>query len=121
MRNKYGVKTRLEAETASRELGLSEQYGLEAIRDIMEAVRLSKRHCRIQERWCSEQMDEKTTRRLKDTERRIEEKITKIALKYSLGVNFSGDPRGYTVKFLSNNGAHNTWGGKESGYGLGSP
>lgn len=33
-------------------------------------------------------------------------------------VNLSGDPRGFTVKLILQSGEYNSWGGKESGYGV---
>jgi hypothetical protein len=39
---------------------------------------------------------------------------------HGLRVEFSGDPRGFCVKLhLANGRLYNTWGGSESGYGIG--
>jgi hypothetical protein len=38
----------------------------------------------------------------------------------ALEADVTGDPRGYCLKLHLPNGDHNTWGGKESGYGIGS-
>ena len=37
-----------------------------------------------------------------------------------LSADVSGDPRGYCLKLHLPDGSYNTWGGKESGYGIGS-
>jgi hypothetical protein len=48
------------------------------------------------------------------TSARLRDRLT--ALGFS--ADFSGDPRGYVVKLHLPSGAYNTWGGKESGYGV---
>lgn len=50
---------------------------------------------------------------------RIEERVRALAAKNGATVNLSGDPRGYVVKLHLPSGRYNTWGGPESGYGVG--
>lgn len=64
---------------------------------------------RLQDKWDA---------RIEKREAQIERRITEIAAELGLTVDFGGDPRGYTVKLHLPNGAYNTWGGKESGYGV---
>ena len=51
-------------------------------------------------------------------EGQIERRITAICAELGLSPNFQGDPRGYTVKVALPNGAYNTWGGREDGWGV---
>lgn len=81
-------------------------------------MRHAKTHGRIQERWCSEEMSESLTRRVERREKQIEALITRHAESLGCKVHFDGDPRGYTVKLFLPTGDWNTWGGKESGYGV---
>lgn len=50
---------------------------------------------------------------------RIEDRIDEHARDRGATATFSGDPRGYVVKLHLPSGRHNTWGGKEEGYGIG--
>lgn len=52
---------------------------------------------------------------------RLEEAITDVAMKIPgvTGVRFGGDPRGYVVSLFLANGASNSWGGPECGWGIG--
>jgi hypothetical protein len=40
--------------------------------------------------------------------------------KIALRADVTGDPRGFCLKLHLPDGSHNTWGGKESGWGIGS-
>jgi hypothetical protein len=51
-------------------------------------------------------------------EARIELRIATIAAETGFRVDCGGDPRGYTVRIYFPDGTYNTWGGKESGYGV---
>ena len=51
-------------------------------------------------------------------EGQIERRITAICAELGLSPNFQGDPRGYTVKVALPNGAYNTMGGREDGWGV---
>ena len=69
---------------------------------------------RIQETACNRSLTTEEAR----TEVRTEESIRGIAKELGCGVQFGGDPRGYTVKLMFPDGHFNTWGGKESGFGV---
>lgn len=75
-------------------------------------------YARIQERWACEEMSDKTTAALEAKEQRIEQRITSLLKPYGITVTFGGDPRGYTVKLSLPSGKYNSWGGKESGFGI---
>lgn len=48
--------------------------------------------------------------------------LDKLADKFGIKINadVTGDPRGYCLKLHLADGSYNTWGGKESGWGIGS-
>ena len=50
---------------------------------------------------------------------RIERRLDILAQTHGARATFDGDPRGYVVKLHLPSGKSNTWGGKESGYGIG--
>ncbi len=50
---------------------------------------------------------------------RLEQIINKHGV-LALKADVTGDPRGYCLKLHLPDGSYNTWGGKESGYGIGS-
>jgi hypothetical protein len=94
-------------------------------------LRLAKTHGKLQEFQCNgvgtvygesnesfgkrqDKFEKWVEKREKDTERRISE----IASALGLPVTFSGDPRGYTVRFMLPSKRFNSWGGEESGYGV---
>lgn len=111
---RFGKKTIQEAETVKSKFNLGEKFGL--CLDIREAVRLAKEHHSIQEAKCCYEI---STARI-TREKNIENRITTIAEQYDLGVHFDGDPRGFTVKLhAKDNSVWNTWGGAETGYGIG--
>lgn len=50
----------------------------------------------------------------------IENEIRKILSRYdSIKVHFDYDPRGFTVKIHTKDKDYNTWGGAETGFGIG--
>jgi hypothetical protein len=49
---------------------------------------------------------------------RTQERAAKLAASCGFSVITSGDPRGYVLRVIFPSGAYNTWGGKESGYGV---
>ena len=55
----------------------------------------------IQERWCNEPMDDATVSAVTMRENSLITRITRLLNQYGLGVSFSGDPRGATVKGVS--------------------
>ncbi len=48
----------------------------------------------------------------------LEQKVKNLCAELGIKVTFNGDPRGYAVKLHFANEAHNTWGGKEEGWGI---
>ena len=48
----------------------------------------------------------------------LDAKGTVLATSMGWSLRSSGDPRGYVWKLTFPNGAYNTWGGKEDGYGV---
>ena len=91
-------------------------FGLTERNEMQWVVRLAKEYHRIQEHDCNGTK----TPRMATRETTIENLIRDIVTKVGLRVHFDGDPRGYCVKLHApNQDVYNTWGGKESGYGIG--
>lgn len=81
-------------------------------------VRLAKKHQHYQGLLCNREL---TPGEVK-ADLKVEEQL-RVIVKEEIGkgctVRFMGDPRGYTVRLLGfDDDAFNTWGGKESGYGV---
>lgn len=59
-------------------------------------------------------------KRIRAQEESRERRIRAICAKYPqiVKVEFSGDPRGFPVRLFFTSERSNTWGGKESGYGI---
>lgn len=57
-------------------------------------------------------------KRIEKRQEQIEKRIKAICEKIGCRVETGGDPRGYTIKVFLPNGAYNTWGGAESGWGV---
>lgn len=66
-------------------------------------LKLSRRHGRLQERACNEQVPE-------DHDARCERLIRETCAEIGCGAIFSGDPRGCTVKLTVPSGRTNDWG-----------
>lgn len=93
-----------------------DHFGLYERNEIQDMVRMSKSYSRIQEHDCNGTK----TKRMESTERGLEKRISAIAEKFGLKVEFQGDPRGFTVKLhAQKSNVYNTLGGSESGYGIG--
>lgn len=87
--------------------------------DATELMRLARRHGRLQERRCNEDIGEEGEKADELLEARISFHVTRPSLRGSIKtVTFGGDPRGYTVKVQLLSGACNTWGGAEEGWGV---
>ena len=79
-------------------------------------LRLAKRHGQIAVAQCNGDLEQHVIER---EYLKVAEGLQKIARDVpGLKIETGGDPRGYTVKLHLPNGAYNTWGGKESGYGV---
>lgn len=76
--------------------------GLSAM--LEELMKLAKRHGRLQEKACNEQVKE-------GHDAVCEKKITAVCERIGCGVIFSGDPRGCTVKVTVPSGRSDSWGG----------
>lgn len=89
----------------------------QVVKMVQELISLARQHERLAVKHCNVGMDEADEQR----EKVIEERIAKVAREAFHGlqkVEFGGDPRGFTVKLHLKSGAYNSWGGKESGYGI---
>jgi hypothetical protein len=116
-------KTRNEANdliNIARKLGLKKfdlnEFGLSDRERLHRMIQLAKSHCLLQERACNGDLTQSQIKR----ELSIEKSIALIAESFDLQAEFQGDPRGFTVKLhAKTKGFYNTWGGQESGYGIG--
>jgi hypothetical protein len=91
-------------------------FGLGDRDNMHRLVKLARAHCKLQEHSCNGEL----TPRQASREKNIEKEIAGICKVYQLTPEFQGDPRGYTVKVHSpKKNVWNTWGGAESGYGIG--
>lgn len=56
-----------------------------------------------------------------DQRQQLRAEFARICKKHGieLRADMTGDPRGFALKLHLPNGQYNTWGGKESGYGIG--
>ena len=77
-------------------------------------------YTKIQERWCGEEMNHAKREALEAKEARLEAAIRALVadMPCLTAVRFTGDPRGFCVKVFRTDGNHNTWGGKEEGWGV---
>jgi hypothetical protein len=75
--------------------GSDRQLDLDALEKLCRAAR---KYAHIQERWCSEEMTEDTTKRVERTEATLESKIELYAALFNAKPIFGGDPRGPTVR-----------------------
>jgi dsDNA-specific endonuclease/ATPase MutS2 len=69
----------------------------------------------INERWCNEEMSDKTVQSLEKREKNIEDKVKEISDKLGFSVSFNGDPRGGTIRFILPSGKSNNWDGQTWG------
>ena len=85
--------------------------------DLGELMRLARRHGRIAERECnghqtpSGDWDEAAAKRDEQASERVEARITAICERIGCKADFSGDPRGATVKLIVPSGYSDSWGG----------
>jgi hypothetical protein len=71
------------------------------------------------ERIATAQCNRDLTRREERQDAAAERRVERICEKYpGVTPDFSGDPRGYTLKLHLPNGQYNTWGGAPVGYGV---
>lgn len=90
--------------------------------EALELARLARRHHRLAERHCNGDCrscgEEAGWPDVCKADERLEARIEKRAAALGFKVQFGGDPRGYTVSLVLPDGSYNSWGGKESGYGV---
>lgn len=92
------------------------RFGLASRRLVELMVTKAKRLHRIAENHCNG----REYKGMLTREANLEKMISELAKGFGLTVVFDGDPRGYVVKLHApNKDVYNTWGGKESGYGIG--
>jgi hypothetical protein len=77
-------------------------------------VALAGQFQKIQETECEREL----TNIERNREERVQEQLRELSAVLNLPMRFGGDPRGYTVKCFLADGSHNTWGGKEDGWGI---
>lgn len=115
-------------------------HGLAAIDAARQLLRLAKTHGRLAVETCNghpmqsqsppagyvmaaynarvNKLQDAWDARIEKQERACERRITEILTPFGLTPCFGGDPRGYTVKIHFPSESFNTWGGKESGWGI---
>ncbi len=102
-----------ESETTIRYLDLCKRYGMDKDTAIR-IRRLAMKYERLQEKYCSDptwgEKDEQEGERIRAKIRRL--------VPSDIPIRFTGDPRGYCVRIFFPSGEYNTWGGRESGYGV---
>ena len=77
---------------------------------IGELFRLAKQRARLAVEHCNRQLTEREEKRIETLKARIGAIVPTA--------HTDGDHRGYVVKVMLKNGAYNTWGGRESGWGI---
>ena len=91
---------------------LEPSVGLVLRSDAEELCRLGRHYHRIQERWCNEEMSEGVEIATRHREKAIEDQVFDIAKRINVyAVEFSGDPRGATIKLKMPDGRADDWGG----------
>lgn len=119
------ARDRLQFEQVLVEAGRVPNNGFTIAPDVtVNAARLLMRHGatygRLAEIECSVELTQRQQTQLEKRQEQLERRIRQIVATLGEGfdVNFSGDPRGYTVKITLPTKRYNTWGGEESGWGV---
>jgi hypothetical protein len=82
---------------------------------VAKLLRLANRHEVLAEIACGVDVGDK----FEQEDKELDAAILKLAPCPGIkSIRLDGDPRGYTVKLMLTSGAHNTWGGKECGWGV---
>ena len=79
--------------------------------DIHNLLDLARTHHRLQEAQCNHELSTAQ----KTREKNIEKHIREITHRYKWGVEFNGDPRGFSVKIKFPSRTSNHWGGETWG------
>jgi hypothetical protein len=88
----------------------------EAAQDATELCRLATSLNRLNEIACNSGLTEQQERRKQDLQTRIKALLEQTGLVLN---HFESDPRGYAVYLDLPDGSYNSFGGRESGYGIG--
>lgn len=83
--------------------------------NLCEIIHKAKRLHKLYENACNRELFEKEERET-DT---LQEKIRALSKDCGFDIKFNGDPRGFPVKIKHPSEVHNTWGGREDGWGVG--
>jgi hypothetical protein len=88
----------------------------EAAHDATEPCRLANSLNRLNELACNSGLSERQERR----KQKLQERIKTVLDRAGLSLNhFESDPRGYAVYIDLPDGSYNSFGGRETGYGIG--
>jgi hypothetical protein len=88
----------------------------EAAQDATELCRLATSLNRLNEIACNSGLTERLERRKQNLQTRIKALLEQTGLVLN---HFESDPRGYAVYLDLPDGSHNSFGGRECGYGIG--
>ncbi len=88
----------------------------DAAQDAAELCRLANSLNRLNEVACNSGLTERQERRKQNLQTRIKAVLEQAGLVLN---HFNNDPRGYTVYLDLPDGSHNSFGGRECGYGIG--
>jgi hypothetical protein len=113
---RFGCQLAVEARAidALDEAGHPIPPGLVA-RHVLDFVRLARREWRRSLHECNIGPLSETAKR---TQKRDRKALRDLASRYDATVRFDGDPRGYVVHIMLRSGAHNTFSGREGGWGI---
>lgn len=84
----------------------------------LDAARKVLRYAATLQRLAVTRCNRETTPRENASELRTTERLLLELTPRGIKVDVNGDPRGYVVKVHFADGSYNTWGGKESGFGI---
>jgi hypothetical protein len=130
----------MRASAKSREEFLSvlqAEFPPERASEVLKAGRLLLRHActhnRLMEEFCNGspaqsfphisakevgKLQQEWDDRIERQKESVRKRVVEICGELGIRPNFSGDPRGYTVKLHLPSGRYNTWGGQEEGWGV---
>ena len=86
--------------------------------DAQRFIRWAKSAHRIAESICNGFCDGRDADRAERRMDAIRTRADALAHEYGASAEVTGDPRGFCLRLHFASGAHNTWGGRESGYGV---
>lgn len=90
-------------------------YEAHTLRKLRRMLSLARSHNKLAEAGCNGEL----TKAQVTKQGQIELELSEYAREFSLRAQFTGDPRGFTVKLhTESQNMYNTMGGSESGYGI---